>query len=336
MTTAECIREALLAVPRARAVGARTKPGLSAAQEGVTAIEVAGHRGMVEYDPGEFTFTAKAGTPLREIAAELAGNGQFLPFDPPLLEAGATLGGTIAAGVNGPGRLRFGGMRDFILGVTFLTGDGRLVHGGGKVVKNAAGFDFPKLLVGSCGRLGVILEATFKVFPKPRAMLTAEARCESLAAAVDLAGRIGRLPADLEALELDPPGRVLARLAGDASTLPARLGRLNEESGAGFVQTDESVWQTYAAQLPVKVPITLPQVLSLDAALQSRGIARRYSVAGNVALLSGPWAEIDAVLLAQQLPGLSLGEAPARIGAWPDPAGERLVAGVLDPSSRLV
>src|SRR4029450_4463398 len=93
-------------------------------------------------------------------AAALAARGQSLRCDPFLLDAGATLGGTVAAGLSGPGRFRYGGLRDFILGVRFVDGLGRLMHMGGKVVKNAAGFDLPKFLVGSLGRFGVLAELT--------------------------------------------------------------------------------------------------------------------------------------------------------------------------------
>ena len=125
------------------AIGAGTKPALSAPPAGFTAVSLAGLSGIVEYDPGEYTFTALAGTPLAELQAALARNGQYLPFDPLGAAAGATLGGTIASGISGPGRLRYGGVRDFILGVRFVTGRGENVRGGGKVVKYAAGFDFP-------------------------------------------------------------------------------------------------------------------------------------------------------------------------------------------------
>src|SRR4029079_10168517 len=122
--------------------------------------------------PSEFTFTALAGTPIKEIVHALGERGQYLPFDPMLVDSGATLGGTIASGLSGPGRFRFGGVRDFILGVQFVDGMGRLLRMGGKVVKNSAGFDVPKFLTGSLGRFGLITEATFKVFPRPENYLT--------------------------------------------------------------------------------------------------------------------------------------------------------------------
>src|SRR5690606_9356314 len=149
-------------------VGGGSKAGLVAGDAEVR-IDLSALRRLVEYDPGEFTFTAAAATPLREVREMLAAHGQYLPFDPPLADAGATLGGTVAAGRRGPGRLRYGGVRDFLIGIRFVDGRGALVQGGGKVVKNAAGFDLPKLMVGSLGRLGILTELTFKVFPAPPA-----------------------------------------------------------------------------------------------------------------------------------------------------------------------
>src|SRR3954462_5507459 len=170
-TPAELV-DAIRATPRVLAVGARTKPRLSQVEEGVALLSTRGLKGIVEYDPSEFTFTALAGTPVREIASALAEKGQGLPFDPLMTDVGATLGGTVAAGLSGPGRFRFGGLRDFILGVRFVDGEGRLLRMGGKVVKNAAGFDLPKFFVGSLGRFGVLAQITFKVFPRPAFALT--------------------------------------------------------------------------------------------------------------------------------------------------------------------
>jgi glycolate oxidase FAD binding subunit len=95
------------------------------------------------YEPGEFTFTALAGTPVGEVKQLLAEQGQYLPFDPLLVERGATLGGVVAAGTAGPGRYRYGGVRDLLMGVRFVDGLGRLVGGGGQVVKESAGVDVP-------------------------------------------------------------------------------------------------------------------------------------------------------------------------------------------------
>ena len=133
--TANVLCYAIRASPSARvlAIGARTKPRLSAVGENVALISTRGLSGIIAYDPGEFTFTALAGTPLREIRAALTERGQYLPFDPPLVDAGATIGGTVAAGLSGPGRFRYGGVRDFILAVQFADGTGQLLRGGAKV-----------------------------------------------------------------------------------------------------------------------------------------------------------------------------------------------------------
>ena len=163
--------------------GGGSKPGLSTPGDDVTVLDMSGLRGVVEYEPNEFVFTALAGTPVAEVVAMLAEHGQYLPFDPPFAAAGATLGGAVASGLSGPGRYRYGGVRDFVIGVRFVDGLGQLVRGGGKVVKNAAGFDLPKLMVGSLGRLGALVELSFKVFPKPPAFATLRVDYPSLAAA---------------------------------------------------------------------------------------------------------------------------------------------------------
>ena len=116
------------------------------------ALDPRGLTGIVAYDPAECVVTALAGTPVRELDEALAAHGQYLPFDPLFAGAGATLGGTVAAAASGPGRYRFGGVRDFVIGAAVVDGTGRLVRSGGQVVKNAAGFLLHHGLVGSAGR----------------------------------------------------------------------------------------------------------------------------------------------------------------------------------------
>src|SRR6266851_2564262 len=152
-TNIDEVQKAVAESARVVVRGAGTKGGLCAPDGDATVLDLSTLSGVLEYEPGEFTFTALAGTPVATVNRLLAEHGQYLPFDPPLVERGATLGGTVAAGLSGSGRYRFGGVRDFIIGVRFVDGQGQLVRGGGKVVKNAAGFDLPKLMVGSLGRL---------------------------------------------------------------------------------------------------------------------------------------------------------------------------------------
>ncbi|MHB8659102.1 MAG: FAD-binding protein [Solirubrobacteraceae bacterium] len=161
----EVLREAMRQGPRVLPHGAGTKPALSTPSDGTAPLDVSGLSGSLEYDPSELTVTALAGTPVAEFAAALAEHGQYLPFDPLGSAAGATLGGVVAAETSGPNAFRHGGVRDFLIGVRFIDGTGKLVRGGGKVVKNAAGIDLPKLMIGSAGRLGVLVQLSFKVFP---------------------------------------------------------------------------------------------------------------------------------------------------------------------------
>ena len=214
-TTPAELAEAVRSRPHVLAVGARTKPRLSQVPGDITLLSTLALRGIVEYEPDEFTFTALAGTSVREIGQALAEKGQYLPFDPMWLEAGATLGGTVAAGVSGPGRFRFGGVRDFILGVRFVDGLGRLLRMGGKVVKNCAGFDLPKFFVGSLGRYGVLAEVTFKVFPAPASRLTLKLTTSGAEAAAKVLTDAANSRWECDALDILPDGKtVCLRLAG--------------------------------------------------------------------------------------------------------------------------
>jgi glycolate oxidase FAD binding subunit len=134
------------------------------------------HSGVVAYEPSELVVTACAGTPLAELEGMLAEHGQMLAFEPPHFGTTATVGGCIAAGLAGPRRTAYGpcygGVRDFVLGARMLDGRGEVLTFGGSVMKNVAGYDIARLLVGSLGVLGVILEVSVKVLPRPAAQLT--------------------------------------------------------------------------------------------------------------------------------------------------------------------
>ncbi|HEY3099360.1 MAG TPA: FAD-binding oxidoreductase [Methylomirabilota bacterium] len=121
---------------------------------------------LVEHEPGDLTATAQAGITIAALQAALRARGQWLSLDPPDATR-ATLGGVLAANASGPRRQLYGTARDLLIGVTVVTADGAVVRGGGKVVKNVAGYDLPKLFVGSFGTLGVIVEATVKLRPLP-------------------------------------------------------------------------------------------------------------------------------------------------------------------------
>ena len=130
------------------------------------------HRGLVNYAPSELVITARAGTPLREIEQALDAQQQMLGFEPPYYADGATLGGTIACNLSGPRRAYAGAARDFVLGCRIINGKGEILSFGGEVMKNVAGYDVSRLMTGAMGTLGVLLEVSLKVLPKPEAEIT--------------------------------------------------------------------------------------------------------------------------------------------------------------------
>jgi len=333
--------------------GGGTKPSLSGGQAGADVVETSGLSGLLEYQPDEFTFSALAGTPLAEVRAALAQHGQYLPFDPPLVEAGATLGGAVASGLSGAGRYRYGGLRDFLLAVRFVDGAGQVVSGGGRVVKNAAGFDLPKLMVGSLGHYGVLVELSFKVFPQPEAYATVIASYPTLAEALDIMIRLSGQPLELYALDLHPQAggyNLLARLGGRLDSLTARTRRLCATLNSDALQTLEgpseaALWRgegefswVPAGCCLVKVPLTPQRLPQLDASLEASGALRHYSAGANLAWVAWPGAvaELDRLLTDQQLSGLLLcgASVPPELGTRSGEEFARRVKRALDPQGR--
>ncbi|MBI2497519.1 MAG: FAD-binding protein [Opitutae bacterium] len=316
-TSCQELAEAVRASPSLLPVGAGTKPALSAPPPGTAALSLRGLTGMLEYEPDEFTFTARAGSTVQEIAAALAAHGQYLPFDPPFAAAGATLGGTVASGLSGPGRFRFGGVLDFILGVRFVDGEGRLLRMGGKVVKNAAGFDLPKFFTGSAGRFGVMAEITMKVFPRHVSTRTLRLRCPGLTALVRTLTDVAATAWEPDALEASPADTgVTFRFAGPADAVASLAGAA------------------------LKVPVTPTRICALLDALAPMHEARvRLGNGGDVAWLS--FAEpavplaLDETLRRLGLPAVTLrGGGPRWPGAPARPAIAAAVKRALDPHGR--
>ena len=342
-TTVDELVEAVRSTPHLLACGAQTKPRLSRLD--VPLLETRQLKGITEYDSSEFTFTALAGTPVADISAALAERGQYLPFDPVLAKRGTTLGGTVAAGVSGPGRFRYGALRDFILGVQFVDGSGQLLRMGGKVVKNAAGFDLPKFFVGSLGRFGVLAEFTFKVFPRPASLLTVKIPAENAASIARVMMDASRARWELDALDASPNDRaVYLRLGGPAEAndaLAAEIlarwpGEILGDAGAWWTSITEFDWAP-SADVLLKVPLTPSRIASLVDELP--GSARVHITAGgNTAWISVPPAEVstlDSKLTKLSLCGLVLrGESSLKLGHWPATALADRVKAVLDPVNR--
>lgn len=140
--------------------------------EGCRPLPVAGHVGVVAYEPTELAISLRAGTPLAEVNRLLEEQGQQLPFEPPAFGEAATIGGAVAAGLSGPRRPFAGAVRDAVLGVKLINGRGETLNFGGRVMKNVAGYDVSRLMAGSLGTLGVLLEVSLKVRPVPPRKLT--------------------------------------------------------------------------------------------------------------------------------------------------------------------
>ena len=162
----ERIRTAAAAGEPLRIRGSGSKDFYGMRHEGAL-VDTGAYRGIVDYEPTELVLTARAGTPLADIEQALAGERQMLAFEPPHFGTGATLGGTIACGLSGPRRAAAGSVRDFVLGVRILDGRGDALGFGGKVMKNVAGYDVSRLMVGAMGTLGLLLEVSLKVLPVP-------------------------------------------------------------------------------------------------------------------------------------------------------------------------
>lgn len=221
---AEIVADAAASGRKLELRGGGTKAGFGAPRE-AEVVSLARLSGVVDYDPAELVLTVRAGTLLAEVQALVASEGQMLAFEP-WGDAGATIGGTVAAGVAGSRRVTAGSARDHLLGLTAVSGRGEVFVTGAKVVKNVTGYDLPKLLAGSWGRLGAMAELTLKVLPAPREVVTLAARGLAPAAAhAAMACALGS-NAEVSAAAALSDGSVLLRVAGFAPSVAARCAAL--------------------------------------------------------------------------------------------------------------
>jgi len=232
---ADAVRAAAGATPL-RIVGSGTKNFYGRVPHGQP-LSLSKHRGIVSYEPTELVLTARAGTPLSEIEAALAANNQMLAFEPPHFGEPATLGGTIACGFSGPARPYTGAARDFVLGATIINGKGEVLSFGGQVMKNVAGYDLSRLMVGALGTLGVLLKISLKVLPKPDAECTLAFKQPADRALEQIATWSG-LPIPLSAA-CHVGDRLYVRLSGYEQTIRAartKLGGDENREGTKFWQ----------------------------------------------------------------------------------------------------
>lgn len=236
-----------------RIVGGDTKAFLTPGRE-AEPLNMAGHSGIVSYEPSELVLTARAGTPLADIEQLLTDHGQMLPFEPPYFgDRIPTLGGAIAAGLGGPRRPWGGAPRDLVLGVKLLDGLGQVLSFGGQVMKNVAGYDIARLLAGSWGSLGVLLEVSVKVLPKPETEVALRLK-QDRDTALKTMRELARRPAPLSgACHLGEDLHL--RLSGNSAGIKewrARIGGEEEDLDfwlklrdhrLGFFHTDQPIWR---------------------------------------------------------------------------------------------
>lgn len=245
-------------------------------------FDVSAYRGIVDYEPTELVITARAGTPLRELEAALRERGQMLPFEPPHFGEHATLGGCVAAGLSGPRRATAGAVRDFVLGVRLLDGEGADLRFGGQVMKNVAGYDVSRFMAGALGTLGVLLDISLKVLPLPIEEATLRLAMDEREA-IDKMNRWAGQPLPISAT-CYADGHLTMRLSGAASAVQAALARLGGEVVAdadafwrsvrehthAFFRTDAPLWR-------LSLPSTTAPVTDFGPPLMEWGGALRWA-----------------------------------------------------------
>ena len=269
--------------------------------------------GVRIYEPADLTVTAGAGTPLAELREALAPHDQWIPFDPPDVD-GRTLGGLVASGGSGPLATGYGALRNHVLGATVVLGDGRVVHLGGRVVKNVAGFDLLRPMVGSLGGLGVLTEVCMRLFPVPQSQQLLVARADVASLLVGPARAVARAP-------VLPASAVLVAGAHDLGEGAALLVRIHGPASA--VRADRHTFERVLGR-PVEAvegedALALSRV-ARDHPASSDGTGRRRGN-GTSSAAGGPRPFGDG-----SSPGRSSG-----IGvAWALPAGLGNVLSALD------
>ena len=234
----DAVRAAAADGRRLRLRGGGTKDFWGAPLQG-DVLDTRAYAGIVSYEPSELVVTARCGTPLAELDAALAQKGQALAFEPPHFGPGATVGGMVAAGLSGPARASVGALRDFVLGVRLINGQGQDLTFGGQVMKNVAGYDVSRLLAASWGTLGVITEVSLKVLPVAPGEATLMCAGIGQKNALDLLHRWGGLPLPLNASawvhdRSAEPGDdyLFVRLRGAVAAVEAAATRMGDDARA--------------------------------------------------------------------------------------------------------
>jgi glycolate oxidase FAD binding subunit len=288
-TFSETIRAAAAAGRALRPRGGGSKDFYGRALAG-DVLDTRSHAGIVDYEPTELVVTARAGTRLADLEKTLAERGQSLAFEPPHFGE-ATLGGCVAAGLSGPRRAAAGSVRDFVLGVRMLDGAGRDLRFGGQVMKNVAGYDVSRLMAGSMGTLGLILEVSLKVLPVPPAETSLRFEMPEDAAIRAMNQWAGK-PLPISATGF-LRNELTVRLAGVEAAVAAARRRLGGEElgdGPGFwTALREQTHQFFGGEVPlwrVAVPSASPPLgLAGSQLIEWGGALRWLRSAGNARII---------------------------------------------------
>jgi glycolate oxidase FAD binding subunit len=325
---------------------------------------------LLDHNPADMTASAQAGMPLRALQDRLGEAGQWLALDPPTEPDGATLGGLLATGESGPRRLRYGALRDLVIGVRLVLPDGTVARAGGHVIKNVAGYDLTKLMYGSLGTLGLIAEVVVRLHPRPETSATVVVPSsvhEATARSLDL------LASPLEPSAVDwvgdprgSSGRLAVRFEGTAAGVAAQTTALRErlDRTEMLADTDEAaLWRenasahraesgqstAFAGTLPSRLTDVAEALANAaDAAGVDVSLASHSALGLHTARFSGPPAQQAAALDRWRREILALGgtvqlrERPAEIDAEIDSLGPapsavgllRALKARLDPDDR--
>jgi glycolate oxidase FAD binding subunit len=251
-------------------VGAGTKTGWAApASSCDLLLHTTGLARITEHLPGDLVVVAEAGVPLAVLQQRLAEHGQMLALDPP--EPGATLGGIVSANASGPRRLRYGTVRDLLIGVTVVLADGTIARAGGKVVKNVAGYDLGKLYTGAHGGLGVVVSTTWRLHPLPPARAAVTVPVEDSAQAGRYAALLARstltpVAAELRWAAAGAGGELVVLFESIAASVRGQSRAAVALLGAGTVADEVPAWfgRRPTGDLVLRLayePFALPRVL---------------------------------------------------------------------------
>lgn len=309
-------------------------------------ISTRGLNRILDYEPYDLTISVQAGASWRELTALLAQNRQMIPLDPPFA-ASATVGGVVAANCSGPRRRLYGAARDMVIGMEFATLEGKVVHSGGMVVKNVAGLDMAKLMIGSFGTLAAITVVNFKLVPMPDAERTFLAPFASVGDAIAARDRVlagGLQPAALDLL--NPAAQTLGdkvwMLAIRASGNPAAVGRYQSDPALreslvleGVAQ--DSFWRQVEEFTPrfmtnhpngavVRASCTLKELEGVTASFEGPAIARAGSGVCygyfEQAAAAAEWLDAARQREWKAVMEFAPGEDKPGLNLWPSPGGD--------------